>query len=146
MTILERIDQDFIHAMKTKDETRLPTLRLLRSATKNKQIDTQRPLTDEDVTSVIKTMVKQYQDALGDFEKAGRMDLFEKQKQEIHVLSEYLPPSLPKEELEAIVRDAVQLSGATDMGKAMGAAMKAVNGRADGTEVRAIVQRLLNLS
>lgn len=146
MTILERIDQDFIQAMKAKDEKRLPTLRLLRSATKNKQIDAQRPLTDEDVIAVIKTMVKQYQDALGDFEKAGRTDLFEKQKEEIAVLSEYLPPSLPKDELETIVRDAVQLSGATDMGKAMGAAMKAVNGRADGTEVRAIVQRLLNLS
>jgi uncharacterized protein len=144
MTTLERIDQDFKEAMKTKDELTLSVLRLARTALKNKQIEVGHPLSEQEVTMVLKTMIKQYQDALSDFTNAGRQDLVERQQKEIDLLIRYLPPGLPADELERIVREAVKESGATDMGKAMGAAMKAVDGRADGNEVRVIVQRILS--
>jgi len=143
MTVLERIDQDFKEAMKAKDELALSVTRLVRSALKNKQIELMRELTDAEIQSTLKTMIKQYQDALGDFQSAGRQDLVDRQQKEIDLIAKYLPPSLPPEELEKIVADAVKASGATDVGKAMGSAMKAVDGRADGNAVRAIVQRLL---
>ncbi len=143
MTLTERIDQDFKEAMKAKDEVRLSTLRLLRTSLKNRQIETQAVLSDADVQAVIKTTIKQYQDALSDFLNAGRTDLADRQQRELSILNEYLPPALPAEELEALVKNALQSSGVTDVGKAMGVAMKAVAGRADGNEVRKIVERLL---
>lgn len=143
MTLVQTVDQDFKEAMKAKEEVRLSTLRMLRTSIKNKQIDVQHELSDQEVTGVIKTMMKQYQDALSDFMSAGRTDLVDRQQRELQILQGYLPPALSGEELEAIVRDAVQSSGISDVGKAMGVAMKAVDGRADGNEVRNIVTRLL---
>lgn len=143
MTTIERIEQDFKEAMKARDEFRLSVLRLVRTALKNKQIDLMHELTEQEAQAVIKTMVKQYQDALNDYQNAGRMDLVEKQQKEIDAIMGYLPAKMPAEELEKIVAGAVSGMSASDMGKAMGAAMKAVDGRADGNEVRAIVQRLL---
>ncbi len=143
MTLVQTVDTDFKEAMKAKEEVRLSTLRMLRSALKNKQIDLQHELTDQEAMAVIKTMMKQYQDALNDFMNAGRTDLADRQQKELDILATYLPPALSREELEAIVKHAVQSSGVTDAGKAMGIAMKAVAGRADGTDVRAIVELLL---
>ncbi len=143
MTLVQTVDTDFKEAMKAKEEVRLSTLRMLRSALKNKQIDLQHELNDQEAMAVIKTMMKQYQDALNDFMNAGRTDLADRQQKELYILAMYLPPALSREELEAIVKDAVQSSGVTDAGKAMGIAMKAVAGRADGTDVRAIVEALL---
>jgi uncharacterized protein YqeY len=144
MTILQQIDQDLKEAMKAKDELTLSVLRMVRTSLKNRQIDLQRELMEAEVTAVLKTMIKQYQDALSDFSNAGRQDLVDRQQKEIDLIAHYLPPAMPVEELEAIVREAVSASGATDVGKAMGAAMKAVNSRADGSEVRRIVERLLS--
>ena len=146
MTTVEQIEADLKTAMKNKDELELATLRLVRSTLKNKQIETGKELEDADVLAVLKSMKKQYADALADFEKANRTDLSEKQRAEIAILERYLPQAMSAEELEGLVSKAVQESGAEgpgDIGKAMGAAMKAVEGRADGNDVRAVVQRLL---
>jgi uncharacterized protein YqeY len=143
MTTQEKIEQDFKDAMRSKDELALSALRLVRTALKNKQIELMHELTEAEIAAVLKTMIKQYQDALGDFSGAGRQDLVERQQKEIDLVARYLPPSLPAEELERIVKESLGSSGATDVGKAMGAAMKAVAGRADGNAVREIVQRLL---
>lgn len=143
MTIIERVDQDFKEAMKSKDEIALSTLRLVRSALKNKQIESRHDLTDTEVASVLKTMIKQYQDALVDFRAASRQDLVERQEKEIDLITRYLPPAMPAAELETIVREAVRGMDTKDFGKAMGAAMKAVDGRADGGDVRKIVQQVL---
>lgn len=143
MTLVQTVDHHFKEAMKAKEEIRLSTLRMLRSALKNKQIDVQHELSDQEAMAVIKTMMKQYQDALGDFMNAGRTDLADRQQKELDILAGYLPPALSREELEVIVKNAVQSSGVTDAGKAMGIAMKVVAGRADGTDVRRIVETLL---
>lgn len=146
MTITEQIMSDVKSAMKNRDELELSTLRLVSSSFKNKKIDLGHELSDEECLAVLKSMKKQYSDALTDFEKAGRQDLVEKQQKELAIIERYLPQALPAEELEKIVSEAVAASGATgasDFGKAMGAAVKAVEGRAEGNEIRAIVQRLL---
>ncbi len=143
MTILEQLDQAFKEAMKAKDEVTISTLRLARTALKNRQIEVQRVLTNEEVVAVLKTMIKQYQDAISDFTNAGRQDLVERQQKEIDILVAYLPPSLPLEEVERIVREALVAADVKEVGKAMGVAMKAVAGRADGNDVRRIVERLL---
>lgn len=144
MTTLERIEQDFKEAMKAKQDVLISTLRLVRTALKNKQIEVQHELEETEVLSVLKTMIKQYQDAVSDFQGAGRQDLVERQQQEIDMLVRYLPPAMPKEELEAVVRQAVTSAGVTDVSRAMGVAMKAVGGRAGGNEVRAIVEQLFH--
>jgi uncharacterized protein YqeY len=144
MSILEQIDHDFKEAMKAKEEMRLSVLRMLKTALKNQQINVQHDLSDQEASAVLKTMIKQYQDALNDFTSAGRSDLAERQQREIDLLAHYLPPALPLDQLETIVADAVHSSQVTDVGKAIGVAMKAVNGRADGGEVRKIVERLFS--
>lgn len=146
MTLLERIDADLKDAMKNKNEQELSTLRLVRSALKNKQIETGVPPTDDEVMAVAKTLQKQYQDALADFEKAGRADLAEKQKAELVIIKRYLPEMLPTDQVEALVKEAIaemNASSPSDVGKVMGAAMKKANGRADGSAVREIAQKLL---
>jgi uncharacterized protein YqeY len=146
MSITETIESDFRSAMKTREEPELSTLRLVRSAFTNKRIELGRDLEDADALAVLKTMKKQYADALADFEKAGRDDLAGRQKAEIGVIERYLPAPLSGDDLERIVKPAVEGSGAAgskDFGKAMGAAMKAAEGRAEASDVRAIVQRLL---
>ncbi len=143
-TILIRIDQDLKEAMKAKDEMRLSTLRLMRTALKNKQIDAQHELSEAEVQAVLRTMIKQYQDAVADFMNAGRQDLVERQQKEIDLIAVYLPAAMSEAELEQVVKEALQTADVKEVGKAMGIAMKAVNGRADGNQVRVIVQRLLS--
>jgi len=139
----ERIDADLKEAMKAKNEAVLSTLRLARTALKNKQIDLMgKEMGEEETVAVLRTMVKQYKDALSDFESAGRTDLAEKQKAEIEILERYLPAAMTEVEIEKIVTSVIAEMQATpkDMGKVMGAVMKQINGRADGNTVRAILQ------
>lgn len=146
MNLAQRIEADLKDAMKAKDEVVLSTLRLARTALKNKQIDVQHDLNDEEVVAILRTMVKQYRDALNDFVSAGRQDLAERQIQEIVVLERYLPAAMSETELEQICRDLIQEQAATakDMGRVMGMVMKKVGGRADGQVVRAMIERLLS--
>lgn len=143
MTIIENVDHNFKAAMKAKQEVVISTLRLIRTALKNRQIELQHELNDQEASAVLKTMIKQYQDALADFLRAGRQDLVERQQQEIDIIARYLPPGLSPDELERVVKESVLASGIKEVGKAMGVAMKAVAGRADGNDVRRIVERLL---
>jgi hypothetical protein len=147
MTIVETINADFISAMKQKDELELSTLRLVRSALKNKEIDLSRALEDADALAVLKSMKKQYEDALKDFIKGNRADLVEKQQKEIAIVSRYLPAGMPEAEVERIVREQIAALGATspdDVGKVMGPSMKALAGGADGNLVREIATRSLS--
>ncbi len=145
MLLYERIEQDLVQAMKAKDELTLSALRLVRSSLKNKQIELQHALSDEEAEAVIRSMVKQYKDALSDFTKAGRDDLASRQRLEIVVLSKYLPAALSDEEVEVVAKRVIDEDKATpaDIGKVMGRVMKELGGRVDGNTARAIVQRLL---
>lgn len=148
MTLLEQISSDLKDAMRAKDESTLSTLRMLKSALKNKEIDLIRPLTEVEVLDVIKSQAKQLKEAIDQFEAGGRSDLAEGNKVELEVLKKYMPAELSDADLEGVVREAVAQSGATskaDMGKAMGFVMKAVAGRADGTRVKGLVEKLLGV-
>ncbi len=146
MSLKEQIKSELIIAMKAKDEFNLSVLRLVNSAIKNKEIDLGHELSDEEIISVIRTMVKQGKDALADFKVGNRNDLVEKQEKEIKFLEKYLPQALSLEEVEKICAEAIQESGAitlADMGKVMGLTMKKIAGRADGSIVKEVVQKLL---
>jgi uncharacterized protein YqeY len=146
MSITERIDHDLKEGMKAKNEPVVSTLRLARSALKNKQIDLMRVLTEEEENAVLRMMVKQYKDALTDFTSAGRTDLAEKQASEIELLERYLPIGLTEAQIEEIISAVLAETGsdAKDAGKIMGAVMKQIAGRADGNTVRAVVQKRLS--
>ncbi len=143
--ITQHIESDLKEAMKQKNEPVLSTLRMVRSALKNKQIDLQHELSDDEAVAVIRTMVKQYRDALADFAASGRQDLVDKQTMEIALLEKYLPADMPEVDLEMICERVIKEQNATqkDMGRVMGLVMKEVDGRADGNTVRAIVQKIL---
>ena len=145
MSLVEQLDQDVKEAMKAKNESVLSALRLVRSAFKNKQIDLGHPLTESEAQAVLKTLVKQYRDALVDFTTAGRTDLMETQQTEIALLEKYLPAQMSEAEIEPIVQKIIADLQATpkDMGRVMGLAVKEVAGRADGTAVKTVVEKLL---
>lgn len=145
--VLEKIEKDFKEAMKAKETQRLSTLRLLRTALKNKQIELKKTFLEESESLlVIQSQIKQLKDALEAYQQANRKEDEDKTKTEIDILQSYLPKELEEEQLEQLVRSAieqVQAKDISDLGKAMGAAMKAVQGAADGVRVRKMIQRLL---
>lgn len=144
MTLIETINKDFTAAMKERREAELSTLRMLRAALKNRQIELMHELTEDEAMAVVKSQIKQLKDAMESF--GTREDLRVKTEAELAVLEKYLPAQLSDAELDGIVKEAVAGSGAqskADMGRAMGAAMKAVVGRADGNRVKAVVEKLL---
>lgn len=146
MTILERIEREYVEALKAHREELVSTLRLVRSSAKNRQIELQRPLTDDEAVALLRTMVKQYRDSLADFASSGREDLAEKSRAEIAILESYLPPLLSEAELETACRAIIERENATskEAGRMMGLVMKELGARADGALVRTIVQRLLS--
>ena len=149
MTLYETIGSHLKEAMKSGDTLRRDTIRLLQSAVKNMAIEKRKApgeLTDDEVEDVIRRMVKQRKDSIEQYRTGNREDLAEKELVELNLLAVYLPQALPEEELRPIVESALTASGITakaQMGQAMGAAMKAVAGRASGDDVRRIVDSLL---
>lgn len=146
MSLAETITNDMKAAMKAKDSATLSTLRLLFSAMKNKQIELLHELSEEEVVGVIKSQVKQLNDAIETFVQGKREDLAQSARLEVVVLEKYLPAQLSDEEIEKIVKEVIEQTGATskaDMGKVMGASMQVVAGRADGGRVKQVVGTLL---
>lgn len=146
MTLLEQISEDMKTAMRAKDERTLSTVRMLKSALKNKQIDLMRELTEEDVLAVVKSQMKQLKEAQEIAVNAGRPETAQEAQAEMDVLTKYLPAQMDDAALETAVRAALEGAGLTskqDMGKAMGVAMKAAAGQADGSRVKTIVEKIL---
>lgn len=147
MGLAECLDADMKQAMKDKDKVRLSTIRMIRTAIKNTEIDQKKTLTDEEILDVLNRELKQRRDSLQAFEAGGRSDLVDQVQQEIAVLQAYLPEQLSEEELRAIVLETIQETGAVakkDMGKVMSALMPKIKGRADGKLVNQLVQSHLN--
>jgi len=146
MGLREKIEADTKDALKSGAKEKLSTLRMLNAALKNKQIDKRRPLTEEEVSETVRSLIKQRKDSIEQFAKGGRQDLVDKETAEVAVLEAYLPQQLSREELEALVRDAVAQTGAQgarDMGKVMKALIPMVGGRADGKLVSELVKNAL---
>ena len=147
MSLKERIVKDMTAAMKSKEAARLSTLRMVKAAVQNREIEKGGPLTDEELTKALQSLVKQRRDSVEQYEKAGRAELAEKERAEIAVIEEYLPRAATREEIEQAVSEAVAETGATSM-KEMGAVMKAAMARlagrnADGRTVNEVVKSKL---
>lgn len=147
MSLSDDITRDMKEAMKAGDKERLATVRLLLSAVKNKAIDLRTDeLADEEVHSVVATLIRQRQDSIEQYTKAGRTDLADKEAREIEVLKAYMPPQLSEDEIREIVKSVAAETGATsmkEMGAVMNGVMARVKGRADGRTVNAIVKEVL---
>ncbi|HEV2863266.1 MAG TPA: GatB/YqeY domain-containing protein [Pyrinomonadaceae bacterium] len=147
MSLKERITQDMTAAMKAKEAGRLSTLRMVKAAVQNREIEKGGELTDEELTKALQSLVKQRRDSVEQYEKGGRPELAEKERAEIAVIEEYLPRAASREEIEQAVSEAIAETGATSM-KEMGAVMKAAQARlagrsADGRTVSEIVKSKL---
>ena len=150
MTIKEQLMEDFKAAMKAHDEVSKNTTSFARAAIKQVEVDTREELDDQAVIPILTKQVKMRKDALADFEKAGRTDLIESYKQEIEILEKYLPKMMSKDEIKKVVVEiATKLgiaakSGGASMGKLMGPVMAELKGKADGADVKDVVQGFLN--
>jgi uncharacterized protein len=147
MSLKERIVKDMTAAMKSKEAARLSTLRMVKAALQNREIEKGEPLTDEELTKLFQSLVKQRRDSVEQYEKAARAELADKERAEIAVIEEYLPKAASREEIERAVTEAIAETGASSM-KEMGAVMKAaqakLGGSADGRAVSEIVRAKLS--
>jgi uncharacterized protein len=147
MSLKERIVKEMTAAMKSREAARLSTLRMVKAAVQNREIEKGEPLTDDETAKLLQSLVKQRRDSVEQYEKAGRAELAEKERAEIAVIEEYLPQAASREEIERAVAEAIAETGATSL-KEMGAVMKAAMARlagrnADGRTVNEIVKSKL---
>src|SRR4030095_331045 len=150
MTLQERVDADLKEAMRAKDTTKLGVLRMLKSALKYAAIaksGAEAELSDAEAAQVVRKQVKQRQDSIESFEKAGRVELAEKEKEEMAILNGYLPQPMSADEISKIVRETIAEAGATSRAQ-MGVVMKALQakgaGGAGGKALSAEVQKQLS--
>jgi uncharacterized protein len=141
LTISERVNADIITAMKAKDEHRLTTLRMVKSALKSKEIDKREPLTEAEQTAVLSTLLKQRRESVESFTKGGRPELAQKEQDEIGMIEVYMPQAATEEQIRDIVQTAIAhlaASGGAKPGpRDMGAAMKVIQQRILATGLRA---------
>ena len=146
MTLKEKLAEDLKSAMKDKNTVRKNVVQMVRAGVLQVEKDNKITLDDNGVLDVIAKQLKQRRDSLPDYEKSGREDLIAELKAEMDVLMEYLPAQLTREELEAIVAEAVTATGASsmkDMGKIMAAVMPKTKGRAVGKVINEIAKSML---
>lgn len=147
MSLKDKLADDLKAAMKSKDTVRKNTVQMVRASVLQVEKDKKVTLDDEGVLEVIAKQLKQRRDSLPDYEKSGRDDLIAELKAEMDVLMEYLPAQLTREEVEAIVAEAVRETGAStmkDMGKIMAAVMPKTKGRADGKLINELAKQMLS--
>ncbi|MCH8872092.1 GatB/YqeY domain-containing protein [candidate division KSB1 bacterium] len=147
MEIQNRLSEDLKTAMKAKEKIKVGTIRMVRAQLKDFQIAKGDELTEEDEISVLTNAAKKRKEALELYEKSDRQDLIEQEKQELEIISAYLPAQLSKEEVEKVVLKVIEEVGASspqDLGKVMGATMKDLKGKADGRMVQEIVREKLS--
>ena len=131
---MEQIQKDITAAMKGREEQRLSTLRMVKTALKNREIDKMAPLDDKEAQQVLSTLIKQRKDSVEQFTKGGRKDLADKEKKEITIIEEYLPAAPSDAEIHHAVEAAIAEAGADSL-KQMGAVIKAARARLEGKSV-----------
>ena len=144
----DRILSDFKEAMKSKDTVRVSILSFMRAQFSYLALEKKKKaLDDADCITVIKKLIKQHQDSIGQFNAGGRQDLVAKEEKELAILKAYLPPELSEEEVKKIVEEAVAATGAAgvkDMGKVMKEVLARTAGQADGKLVSDLVKARLS--
>jgi len=149
MSLVEQIQKDIVTAMKAKDEARLSTLRMVKSALQLRQVEKMAPLDDKESQAVLATLIKQRKESVEQFTKGGRQEMADKEAAEIKVIETYLPQSASEAEVVAGVKAVIAEMGSPtmkDMGTVMKTAMARFQGadmRVDGKMVSEIVKREL---
>ena len=148
MTLQEKIQNDIADAMRSKDSLRLNTLRMMKTAVKNKEIEKMKALDEPEVLAVFNTLVKQRKDSIDQFRKGGREELAQKEESEITIIEQYLPAAASDEDVRAAIEQAIGETAATsikDMGKVMAAAKTRLAGKTiDGARVSQLVKERLS--
>jgi len=148
VSLKRRLSEESTEALRGGDKVRLGTLRLLSAAVKNREVELGHDLDDEEFVRVAQREAKQRRESMEAFDRGGRSDLVEREREELEVLRGYLPEELSEEEIDAIVEKTIASTGASgpaDMGRVMGAVMAEIKGRADGKEVQARVRARLGV-
>ena len=147
MSLHEKIEQDLVPAMKAKEAVKLSVLRMLKAALNNSAIEKKKDkLSDAEALEVLQRQVKQRKESIDSFEKGGRQELANNEKQELEVLLVYLPAQLSDEELKRIAQDVIGKMGATtkaDAGRVMKDLMPLIKGKADGKRAQDLLSQLL---
>ncbi len=147
MSLSKQVVADLTTAMKAQDAARTSTLRMVKAAMMNRQIEKGSELDDEDMQKLLRSLVKQRRDSIEQYEKAGRSELVDKEQAEIAVIETYLPQAASQQEIEQVVAAVIAETGASsikDMGKVMKAAQAALAGKnADGRVVSEVVKAKL---
>ena len=147
MSILAKIDEQIKVAMKSKDSFRLGVMRLVKAQVKNAEIEAMRPLSEPEFVAVIARMVKQRKESVEQFTKGGRADMAQNEEQEITIIQEFLPKQLSETEVEGLIKEAIQKTGAQGM-QQLGAVMKELKektaGRVDGKLLADKVKAMLS--
>ena len=146
MDFIDQIKQDMYSAMKSGDKIRTNILRTLLSSLKEKQIEKKDSLNEEEYFGVIKRFVKQLKEAADAYQKAGRLELAEKETLELNILKKYLPEIFSEEQTLKLVKEVIAQTSAnnlSDMGKVMSAVMQQSNGKVDGGIANRLVKELL---
>ena len=149
MSIAQQIDQHIKDAMRAREEHRLTTLRMVKSALRSREIDKRAPLDDKETLAVLSTLIKQRKDSVEQFTKGGRQELADKEAAEIKLIESYMPQALGEAEVTATVKAAISEMDPPPTIKDMGAVMKAAmakfgGARVDGKLVSEIVKRELS--
>ena len=134
MSIADQIHKDMTDAMRARDEFRLGTLRMMKSAVKNKEIDKRAPLEDAETLQVLSTMIKQRKESIEQFTKGNRPELAEKEAREITLIETYMPQAASAEQVVATVKATIAEMGSPTM-KDMGTVMKNTMAKFAGTRV-----------
>jgi uncharacterized protein len=149
MGIGDQIQKDIVAAMRAREELRLSTLRMVKSALKNKEIDKRAPLDEKEEQQILSTLIKQRKDSIEQFVKGGRQELADKEAAEIKIIEAYLPKAMGEEEIAAAVKATIAEMGSPTM-KDMGTVMKnamvklqATGARVEGKTVSEIVKKQL---
>ena len=146
MTLFKQIQSDMYGAMKTGDKAKSGTLRTTLAKLKDKRIEKQDDLTDEETIKVLQILVKQRKESVELFEKGGRLELASSEQKEIEILNDYLPQMMSEDEIKAIVQSVADDVGATsmaDMGKVMPEVMKLGKGLIDGKSAQQFLREIL---
>ncbi|MFN2361508.1 MAG: GatB/YqeY domain-containing protein [Marinobacter sp.] len=133
-SLKEKLGNAVKNAMRSKDKSRLVTLRMAQSAVKQIEIDERRELSDEDVLKVLDKMLKQRRDAASQYDEAGRQELGDKERAEMVIIEEFMPAALTEDDFDALIRltiSATDAQGMQDMGRVMNELKPQVLGRVD---------------
>jgi len=149
LSLKERVQEDMKAAMRAGEKDRLGTVRLILAAIKQREVDERVVLDDAQVLSILEKMGKQRRESIAQFAAGGREDLVARETAELAIISAYLPTALSADELDALIRAAIEQTGAAsikDMGKVMGIIKSKAQGRADMASVGARIKALLSPS